>query len=161
MKRWWTLVLALCVAAAAVPGTGFPRAGAEDINSDTTVDILDVQSIIVAVVGKDASKESLDINNDGRVDVLDLQMVVARATFDPASPTEENGPAPAKPSATLPMPVQVQALAPILKPIALQPEQRETESRFCWARLEHFVPLTTQTERYLFTLTPNAPPSFA
>jgi len=44
-----------------------------DINVDGTANVLDIQLLIITILGRGGSLEDCDINNDGNVNVLDLQ----------------------------------------------------------------------------------------
>jgi hypothetical protein len=55
--------------------TGTPTTSRCDINGDSSVNALDVQAMVNAILGLRSSSSSLDLNGDGRVDVLDLQLL--------------------------------------------------------------------------------------
>lgn len=46
-----------------------------DINSDSSVNVLDMQSLANVILGINPSSSSFDLNRDARVDVLDLQIL--------------------------------------------------------------------------------------
>ena len=47
-----------------------------DLNSDTSVNVLDVQLMVNTIMGVPGSPAAADLNNDGRTNVLDLQLLV-------------------------------------------------------------------------------------
>jgi len=57
---------------ATVSGT---PAGSCDVNSDSSVNVLDLQVLINAILGINTDIATQDLNGDGRVDVLDLQIL--------------------------------------------------------------------------------------
>ena len=150
-------VVALVTAAGVLPGRGGAASG--DINGDQCVDILDVQSIIAAVVKHVPADSVTDVNADGCVDVLDLQFILARATYA-RSPEKPTPPEP-KPSATAPVRAHAPVSPSLARQLTLEPAQQPTPTCFRWSHMVHFVATPTDTERYLFTLTPHAPPTCA
>jgi hypothetical protein len=52
-----------------------PTTGKCDINSDSLVNVLDLQVVINAILGTQLLTGKGDLNGDGRVDVLDLQIL--------------------------------------------------------------------------------------
>jgi hypothetical protein len=46
-----------------------------DINSDSSINVLDMQSLANIILGVSPSSAGSDLNKDGRVDVLDLQIL--------------------------------------------------------------------------------------
>ena len=155
-KRWIIALLALGVAV----GTAVPpyatHSNEGDVNGDAVTDVLDVQSAIHAVTHQRDDGE-MDVNKDGRVDVLDFHLVLARATYAPSS--TEPPPTKPKPSGTIPL---VQDAPPGLqlpkRPVQVLVPEEDTEASERDG-LTHFVATAPETERYLFRLTPHAPPA--
>ena len=52
-----------------------PTTGRCDINTDSLVNVLDLQAVINAILGTQPLSGKGDLNGDGRVDVLDLQIL--------------------------------------------------------------------------------------
>ncbi len=64
-----------------------------DANGDDTVDVLDVQCVVAALLAEGGRPDSADVNRDGRVDVLDYQAIIASAHGGEGNAPPE-GPAP-------------------------------------------------------------------
>lgn len=139
----------------AAPASESPRG---DVNRDGRVDILDLQSAVNGVLDQ-RNSNFVDVNGDGAVDILDLQRLLARTAQADApaddSPSDTNPDAttptaprvPQPPSALLPGPrLEIGPLTLCPVPGRPWPDRDDTPTR---------------TERYLFALTPNAPPACA
>jgi hypothetical protein len=55
--------------------TTTPTTGKCDVNSDSLVNVLDLQMVINAILGTQTLSGKGDLNGDGKVDVLDLQIL--------------------------------------------------------------------------------------
>jgi len=56
-----------------------PTIDSEDINMTGSVDAVDVQLVINAVLGINIDERDADVNNDGAIDALDVQRVINAA----------------------------------------------------------------------------------
>ena len=160
--RWrGPLTYALCAVvllAASLPALAEPlREG--DTNSDGTVDVQDIQCLVAHILTSTANGAVLprrDINGDGQVDILDLQTVTALATTlpeqpdAPAQPTHSKGVMPS--NLRMDGPLAASAVAPI------------STTRLPEMGAGHLIPAAYAANplqhqaRYLFLLTPHAPP---
>ena len=123
--------LVLALIGSTVVGPGAYLASSGDTNGDRVVDVRDVQNAVAQVLHGSSPDRRVDVNADGRVDVLDLQRILAR--YVPAPP------------------LLCCTSAPKSEPGEQGPATR-------WARLGASVTISPRTERFLFTLTPHAPP---
>lgn len=148
------IVLSLLATAALGPAAFLCVQG--DVNGDGRVDVLDAQLLVAQVVkSPDAcASPRADANQDGQINVLDLQYTLARVN----GAETENKPAPAKdpsPKCTVTsfhgLGGPLVRLTGMLEPATVHPRM---------ARLLSGPPrvLPSSTQRYLFTLTPHAPP---
>ena len=147
-------IVALGLASVLAPGGHLSIIG--DTNGDHAIDILDIQAVVAQVMG-DAPSAAGDVNADGRVDILDLQRVVAQATqADKPAKSPDGTP---RPEATLPSSAPVfLCLTPHGQVVFGLVSDGSDVSRQ-WEEASVSSRLSTQIERYLFTLTPHAPPS--
>jgi len=150
----WTCAAALALIAAQVAGVStYPRQTA-DTNGDRQVDVRDVQTVVTQVLNGLAPEHRADVNNDGRIDVLDLQRVLARATE--AKAPEHAPPVETKAKATVPTGTRATAPAALAERyLATTGPQRPVLD---WPERDRAPVIPTDTERYLFGLTPHAPP---
>lgn len=141
----FTRALACVVALAAVSGpAGF--AGRGDVNGDRRLDVLDAQSVVAKIMCADAG-----------VDVRDLQYILSRlnhnlsaaqpAPHESAAALEGSGPA----GETWARRDSVVSSAPC--------PERDAKRRHASQHLGASLAYSRQTVRYLFTLTPHAPPA--
>jgi hypothetical protein len=149
------LALGLLLALASAFGHALPSADA-DVNQDDAVNVLDLQRLLTGMFAETSAPGAADLNGDGLIDVLDLQLLIAH-THDadaPESP-EQPVPAPVGMLSAQPQPYQprVLALAPNSHP-PLPPAQAHPGVR----RGEVFPTAQPSTLRFLFQLTPHAPP---
>ena len=146
-------LLAVSLTAMALWGPSSPAAA--DANGDHQVDILDIQMVVGHVLGGPGASAQADVNGDGRVDVLDLQRIVSQATQD--VPPEQDTPQDSRPEGVMPSGVCV-PIAPVwAKAVAVLVAPEDTGKAARWPR-QADLPVPAKTERYLFTLTPHAPP---
>jgi len=136
-------------------GLAVPVLKPGDVNGDAVIDILDVQRMFTAMAQQAEDLRRFDLNGDGEVNVLDLHIVLANATY--AQSTEREATEPERPSATVPAQPQVPSGLAVLPRLSLQIAE-PVEEAIDLARLEIPLPRPPKTERYLFHLTPNAPP---
>ncbi len=127
-----------------------------DLNGDGVVDVLDAQAMIAQVMNTTLPMNVADVTRDGHVDVLDLQFVMARLNDTDSSqsnpPDESQSPKSVPPSIA-----RHWAKPPLVVMAFVRPGEEETRPGLLF---DH-TPVVTRTsdeERYLFTLTPNAPP---
>ncbi len=154
-----TLRLALaCVVCAGSLATPASESPCGDVNRDGRVDILDLQSAVNGVL-EQRNSNFVDVNSDGAVDILDLQRLLAR-TAEADAPANDP-PSDTKPDATTPPAPRVPQPSSALPPAAtfqISPRTDRPIPGRPWPDRDH---APTRTERYLFTLTPNAPPLFS
>lgn len=127
-----------------------------DVNGDHRVNIFDVQSLVSQMVAGAIPADGADVNSDGQIDVCDLQFILAR--LNTQTPSEEPTPAGKTTPPGILLSVDHFWLG-VDKGVAaiLRPNTDETRSSLRF----HDEPLTvlsSRTERYLYTLTENAPP---
>ncbi|MFP4501566.1 MAG: dockerin type I domain-containing protein [Candidatus Hydrogenedentota bacterium] len=154
----YCVIIGICVAAASA-SLPLPWPGAEpvagDVNGDGTVDIRDLQ-VVIAAVFSGGAPSAADVNSDGTVDVRDYQFLLAR-TRDPGA----RAPLPAPPHtgerATPPLPAPT--LCPprsITAPTPAAPHRaRGGAGRQERAAVVH----AARCARYVYNLTPHAPPA--
>lgn len=46
-----------------------------DINGDSSVNVVDIQAMVIIILGINPFSDAFDLNGDGRIDVLDLQIL--------------------------------------------------------------------------------------
>lgn len=148
----WTPILVMSLVMA---GHGpLTPASAGDVNDDGAVDVLDLQRLVAEVLGP-AGGAIADLNRDGSIDILDLQLVLAEAaqTGQTAPDAPDDGPPPAVTGAsgTAAWPTPGRPLVAFL-PANFRPDSGKAGLREARPRIPRDI------ERYLFTLTPNAPP---
>jgi hypothetical protein len=128
-------------------------ASSPDLNGDACVDVLDMQLLVASLLRHGTANP--DVNGDGRVDVLDLQAFLSGEgrtdTPDKPTPTEH-------PPGVTPAPVS----APQHYPLAgLCHTESAATVREALSPFRETVPRHTANTgalRYLFGLTPHAPP---
>lgn len=130
-----------------------------DANGDHQINILDVQTLISEVMDNSHLNSQTDVNADGEVNILDLQYTLSHRTQS----VRENQPAPSerKPAPAVPMKQHRQ-----YRGLAQVPQYRIEIAHLTLPgtplRLgctKQFLPkVSSRTERYLFKLTPHAPP---
>jgi len=162
VKTSFVGALACCVAVSAVLGPFSASIGRGDVNGDRLVNVLDAQTVVATLfahIVPPNEAAAADVNNDGQVDVRDLQFILAHM----------NGAVPSElpvPSETVTRRAIVTAANRLLIQrdagvIEIVPPQDEETRGALRSRSEFPAVLSRHTERYLFTLTANAPPSFA
>ena len=130
-----------------------------DANGDHQINILDVQTLISEVMDNSHLNAQADVNADGEVNILDLQYTLSHKTQS----VRENQPAPSesKPAPAVPMKQHRQ-----YRGLAQVPQYRievahltlsGTPRRFSCTK-QVLPKVSSRTERYLFNLTPHAPP---
>ena len=148
------LIFALVGSTVVGPGAYLVSSG--DTNGDRVVDICDVQNAVAQVLHGCSPDRRADVNADGRVDVLDLQRILAEATQ--AEAPEKDPPTEPRPKSTAPVGRYV-PMSPLLScTFAPKSEPGEQGPATRWDRLGAAVTISPRTERFLFTLTPHAPP---
>ena len=133
-----------------------------DINGDQSINILDAQVMVAKVLkgGTSEEKAKVDVNHDGRVDILDLQYILAH--LNDVAPQKEN---PLPPDSQTPKAVLIivdRSWARIeAGVVSVLPFLEDAVAFSQPIRAEVVLAPSRQMERYLFTLTPNAPPFLA
>lgn len=129
-----------------------------DVNADGLLDVRDVQSIAAQVLAQHPGQSPQDVNDDGQVDVRDFQKAVAELGQSPSIP-KEPPPEQRESKACLSRSPKIgpATLVCYLLPSAGSPK---TGPR-CAAAHRQFKTATHAVERFLFHLTPNAPPCLA
>ena len=148
------LVVVLVAASAVAPRVGM--SAGSDTDGDGAVSVLDVQHVLTQVFRHGAANANADVNADGHVDVLDLQRVLSEA----AQAEAPTGKSPTQPRPKCTMPTCRVASAPVVVYGRLAALSTDGRIRPCAGdvpRVGH-VRSGPQTERYLLTLTPHAPP---
>lgn len=149
----WLLAASLASAAAAPPAI---VDATEDLNGDRAVNVLDLQQIVAQLLDTGVADRPPDVNGDGVIDILDVQRILARTAEarDPEDNPSENSSPKSTPPITfsLKLPL-VQRCASIDLPEAPSGAARR------WERRDTHPPIVCRhRERYLYVLTPNAPP---
>lgn len=145
-------VLATGVACSPVVAHFAPLRG--DLNGDGRFDVLDLQGLASALLN-DVERPEADVNGDGQVDILDFQLALAQPEAEPPEMPE------------MPPAHGRKGIAPPLVRADAQPSSERIFALFprfapprpfpiCRRAAEESV--TPQTQRYLFKLTPHAPP---
>ena len=159
LKRLLVGVLACSVLVSAAVSPFLTIVCRGDVNGDQLVNVLDAQTMVAQVLGNTASAGDVDVNHDGRVDILDLQFVLAQvngsASPEPSVPQDTKAPRAVVVAADRSWArVETSAVEMLLPKV----EEMRASLRF---HTEPVVVLSPHTERYLFTLTANAPPFLA
>jgi len=157
LRFLFTGVLACCLAiSAAVKPVPVCRG---DVNGDHLVNILDVQTLTASVLGGGVPSSEMDANRDGQVDVRDLQFILGRLNSRPSSelpsPSEEK-----TPCAVIVAANHFGARTDAGTVEIVNPSDDEARAAL-YFHAESRIVLSSHTERYLFSLTPNAPPFLA
>ena len=151
----WISAVALCVVGA-VPGAS-QGAVRGDVNGDGRTDVLDIQAVIGGVLAAQMPDRLTDVNGDGQTDVLDLQLTLRRIgepAQDQGAPLDDfslEAPRSSVPIFSLARSAQRRGMLAALPPRHARRAFLETRSR----------PASCRTDRYLYRLTPHAPPSCA
>jgi hypothetical protein len=127
-----------------------------DINGDRRADIKDVQQLLSDTLADAATPAAADVNGDGAVDVRDLQCLLAGVVETeelPERPAQDQNDDATTPATAKPNPPQSGAVerARLLR----QPAPGETQHTF---RFDDGPLPRPGTARYLYALTPHAPP---
>jgi len=155
-KAILTYPLALAIAATQVLGVGVAIHGSADANGDRQVDVRDVQAVVTQVLRGLPPDRRADVNNDGRIDVLDLQRVLAGAAE--AEAPRDDRPQETRPKATVPAGAHLPAPALLAERHQTVPSAGLEHPASYWSTLNRAAVIPADTERYLFRLTPHAPP---
>lgn len=154
------LVVLICAVALSVMGVvsgSIQGSVSGDVNGDRLVDVLDLQMVIGDALAARMPDRLTDVNGDGRTDVLDLQLTFRR-TREPVQ--EPDAP---------PNEFSLEALRlslPIFTPMRCA-QCQEALAALRLPRVHRAFPAvkprpaSCRTERYLYRLTPHAPPSCA
>lgn len=127
-----------------------------DINGDHCVNVFDLQTLVSQMLASTLPAREADVNNDGQVDVCDLQFILARLN---AQTSSEELPLPGKktPPGIIVTPDRFWMGADKGTAEVLHPNREETQA-LLFFHDESLAVLSPRTERYLYTLTENAPP---
>lgn len=147
----------LCALALAVSMASAPTRAVVSDDAGAVLGVLQVQRILAAVMGGAGPDGLSDVNGDGCVDVLDFQGAVAQATGQAKEErSEEDDPAPARTCVLSPSLFWLDK--PVCRPGETVPVSDEAQSRRAARDLAVAALPAPDTERYLFILTPHAPP---
>ncbi len=150
----WAVIYSVAAASCTIPCSSLDLRG--DLNGDNRTDIRDLQVLVAQIVAGSASAKKADLNRDGRVDVRDLQLILARLKSPVTSgqdiPSDKNIPRTVSPSQES----RLQLESCIAKGLLPRDDQK---ARSFTNRADGQAVLTPQEERYLLTLTANAPPA--
>jgi hypothetical protein len=152
-SRWFISVVcaALAVGLSVAPCHGVP---AERETSDVGL----IQGIVADVFSEDAPNAASDVNGDGQIDILDFQQALDLATQADSgkeSPLQDSTPR----SCYFSYQTLVLAKLDCQKTAELL-DRPQTPRPRTFDHADRRI-ATSETERYLFQLTPNAPPSHA
>jgi dockerin type I repeat protein len=131
-----------------------------DTNQDGRIDVLDIQTVVAEVLAGATPEGLSDVNADGRVDVRDFQLTLGESKQAPEEsdlPEETDAD-----SYVAYVPVRTLAFAhPELRRIDVLTvlHTQDDEQPSLLPTCDEFLP--PQTERYLYRLTPHAPPTCA
>lgn len=130
-----------------------------DTNGDRSVNILDVQKVVSQVLHGSDRKVSADVNGDGAVDIRDFQYVLHYAEkkdrSDDAEPVDDG-----RSRSTAGSPCRLYVKNRIHTHTVIKADEDVDSPDFRPVKFP-FKTSHTRTERYLFRLTPHAPPSCA
>lgn len=158
-KTMLVCALACNVAMSAVFGPFCASICRGDVNGDHRVNIFDAQTLVAQMLAGAMPASEVDVNRDGQVDVRDLQFILARLNTQTSS--EEPVPSDKKtPRAIIVAAERFWMRADTGAIEILRPSTEETKASLRFHD-EPLVVLSPHTERYLFTLTANAPPFLA
>lgn len=150
-------ICAVCVASiATAPMVGPLDPMRGDLNGDARIDVLDLQSLTAALL-EGGGRTEADLNGDGRVDVLDYQRALAQRV------EEEPGGLPEIPNrpdskGIMPPPLRLDGAQPSFDRIVARLAPVQTSLPLLSGRREANTAACPQIQRYLFNLTPHAPP---
>ena len=155
-KRFSAVCCIAALAAAAVFGQARVAPPAGDVNADGRLDVLDVQALAAKVLEDSSQATPGDANGDGLIDIRDFQAVVA-ALHEPSKPTDQP---PADESGSKayfachgdPLPLLLHSRSALTEPPA-RPKPRVVAPTRQARAAEYPI------QRFLYHLTPNAPPS--
>ena len=151
-------VVLLCVIAIAGAGVGVrlsPGPSRADVNGDRRVDVLDMQQVIAAVLQGETPDNLGDVNGDGQVDILDFQQVLSHV----AQPAQEEKTS--RDTSVFETCQFAYQTVWLVAPQCRKDERFVEEARgaSCTGFDRPVRPsIPSETERYLFSLTPHAPP---
>ncbi len=130
-----------------------------DINGDHRVNIIDAQQLVAQMLTGAIPAAEADVNRDGQVDVRDLQFVLAR--MDAQTSSEDPVPSEKKSPRAILVSTErfwVRAYTSAIDIVRVDSDEKRVFHHFSDAP---FITLSPHTERYLYTLTANAPPFLA
>lgn len=152
------LLSAATLALAAVCPSSQRDSVSGDTNGDHRVDVLDIQAVLDATIAERRDNTFTDVNGDGETNILDLQLTQTQATGpaegrnvadDRVPPKACHFANPPFPSADLHRPLVLVTLSQSSAPPRPPRSNADVGIR------------DSRTERYLYRLTSNAPPSCA
>lgn len=146
----------IMLVAAGMYGTDLCENCRGDTNGDRSVNILDVQKVVSQVLHGSGRAESADVNGDGVVDIRDFQYVLHR-TKD-ARPDDDSEPGDdGRNRATVGSPCRLYGKYRTPTHFVFRADADSETPDF---RSVDFpvIAFRARTERYLFRLTPHAPP---
>jgi hypothetical protein len=149
------IVALLLVGGTIPPSAEHPESGASVVGEP--IDVRDLQAVITEVLDGDSQDRLADVNEDGRVDILDLQFILVEAS-------ETQRPVDQVPSEGIPegaVPTLPRLRLPTLYATFLDVLWDENQASQSQSSPKEHIPILTKTERYLYTLMPNAPPPCA
>lgn len=153
----WAVIASVVVSAAVQ--SFCPSVSRGDINCDHCIDILDAQTLVAKLLTGAVPTNHADANRDGRVDICDLQFVLARLN----PPASSESPVPSDEKAPWAIAVAADRSWGRVGTAAIEIIRHDTEKTrdpLC-LNAEPVTRFSPREERYLFTLTANAPPFIA
>jgi len=148
----------IALAAATVAVTDGNERAYGDVNSDGQIDVLDLQVVIADVLDGGTPASAADVNGDGCIDVRDFQLALSKAhqshEDDDPPPSDDVYGLPQVSNKTLRL-ARLDWREDIAAILACQHTSATPHECSC--------PLVrpTRSQRYLFQLTPHAPPACA
>ena len=128
-----------------------------DVNSDGLLDVRDVQAIAAEVLAHQSQQTGRDVNGDGQIDVRDFQAAVAE--LEQPSSTSHEPPERSESKAYFACDYKV---GPVVLSCQVLPVVRPSRPGSSFAASRRQSKATEYSvQRFLFHLTPNAPPCLA
>jgi hypothetical protein len=127
-----------------------------DVNGDRTVNVLDAQTMVAHMLGTAQPVPGSDVNRDGHVDILDLQIILAQ--LNGVTRPEPTNPADSKTPRAILVSVDRSWARVAGWAIEILSHEKAEPRLVPHSSVEPVEICSPVEERYLFTLTANAPP---